>query len=319
MDRKRKEIISGNQVSEVQTLRLGNINQKVMIEGKTRDLPILITLHGGPGFPIPFCVGCRGMFPNFTDQCILVCWDQWGSGINNAALPEDIHIDDIVGMTSDLISKVRDQFPLNKIYLFGMSWGSVLTAKVVQRQKNNLQGVFTYGQVIYDLMRSDDTVAAIMDSKAPAQVKEYVRAFRAADARTARMSTKMSGYVRKYTSGYTDPTEPKAPIGGMIKGYVQSPDYRFADFLALFKNGYSKNQSIMEELDKIDLREELRQITIPYHILQGESDLVSSTQSVKSFVDAAGNPNLTCSVIPSAAHNPGMNGMQAVMDEIEKM
>ncbi len=319
MNKRRREIIAGNQISEVQTLHLGQYDQKVLLEGKTRDLPILITLHGGPGFPIPFCVGSRGLFPDLTDRCILVCWDQYGSGSNNAVLPADFHIEDIVAMTSDLISALRNQFPQNRIYLFGMSWGSVLTAKVAQRQSENLQGIFTYGQVLRDLLVSDDTITAILDSKAPPGVKGYARAFRDAEVRTARMFARMSGYVRKYTSGYTHPKEPKSPIAGMIRGILTSPDYRLKDALAIVSNGYAKNTNILDEVNAIDLREDLRQMRIPYHILQGETDIVTSTRTIKAFVDAAGNTNLTCTIIPNAAHMPGVNGMRSVMDEIERM
>ena len=34
----------------------------MLIEGKSKDNPIVITLHGGPGTPIPFSVGCRGLY-----------------------------------------------------------------------------------------------------------------------------------------------------------------------------------------------------------------------------------------------------------------
>jgi len=65
------------------------------------------------------------------------------------------------------------------------------------------------------------------------------------------MSMKMSGYVRKYTNGYFNPNELKAPLGEMIKGLMFSPDYRFKDFLAIVKNGYAKNHSIMDEIEKL--------------------------------------------------------------------
>ena len=58
MNKKRKEVIAGNKVSELLTMNLGGYNQKVLIEGKNEKLPIVITLHGGPGTPIPFSVGC---------------------------------------------------------------------------------------------------------------------------------------------------------------------------------------------------------------------------------------------------------------------
>lgn len=319
MNKTRKSNIAGNQISEVRTFQLGGVDQKVLIEGKSSDLPILITLHGGPGSPIPFNVGARGLFPAFTDQCILVCWDQYGSGINNAVLPDDICIDRLVSMTADLIEALRNQFPRNRIYLFGMSWGSVLAAKVIRLQRQNLHGVLVYGQVLFDLMKSEDTIAAIIDSKAPLKVKEFVKSYRAASTRSAKMSMKMSGYVRKYTNGYMNSKESKAPLGSMIKGIFFSPDYRLADFLAIIQNGYTKNHRIMDELDQIDLRDELRQMSIPYHMIQGETDVVTSTKSVRNLVDAAGNPNLSYTIIPNAAHMPGAYGMQAILDEIAKL
>ena len=80
---KKKIIKSNNQISELCSFSLGGYQQKVLIEGKNRDNPIVITLHGGPGIPIPFSVGCRGLFPVFTDEFTMVYWDQLGCGINN--------------------------------------------------------------------------------------------------------------------------------------------------------------------------------------------------------------------------------------------
>ncbi len=61
MKKTRKQIIKENEISEMYTFTLGNMPQKVLIEGKKKDLPIVITLHGGPGAPIPFSAGCRGL------------------------------------------------------------------------------------------------------------------------------------------------------------------------------------------------------------------------------------------------------------------
>ena len=83
MNKKRKAIIEQNEISELVTFSLGGYEQKVLIEGKSKNLPVVITLHGGPGTPIPFSVGCRGLFPEFTDKFIMVYWDQLGCGKNN--------------------------------------------------------------------------------------------------------------------------------------------------------------------------------------------------------------------------------------------
>ncbi|MEE0856560.1 MAG: hypothetical protein U0L58_04610 [Ruminococcus sp.] len=99
MNKKRKAVIEANKISTIEEFVLGGYPQKVLIEGKSDDLPVVITLHGGPGTPIPFCVGARGLFPDFTENCILVSWDQYGCGINNAKLPDDISINDFAQLS----------------------------------------------------------------------------------------------------------------------------------------------------------------------------------------------------------------------------
>lgn len=64
MNKARKAVIAISEISEIKTYSLGGYAQKVLIEGKKRENPVLIFLHGGPGSPIPFCEGCRGMFPH---------------------------------------------------------------------------------------------------------------------------------------------------------------------------------------------------------------------------------------------------------------
>lgn len=67
-----KKIKSNNAISKLCSFSLGEFQQKVLIEGKSKDNPIAITLHGGPGTSIPFSVGCRGLFSVFTDEFIMV-------------------------------------------------------------------------------------------------------------------------------------------------------------------------------------------------------------------------------------------------------
>lgn len=72
MNKQRKQLIEQNEISDIYTFSLGKMPQKVLMEGKHKELPVVVTLHGGPGSPIPFSVGCRGLFPMFTDHFIMV-------------------------------------------------------------------------------------------------------------------------------------------------------------------------------------------------------------------------------------------------------
>ena len=73
---KRKDVIEDNEISELCTYTLGGYEQKVLIEGKRKDSPIVITLHGGPGTPIPFSLDVEDYF-----QCLRTILS-WFIGIN---------------------------------------------------------------------------------------------------------------------------------------------------------------------------------------------------------------------------------------------
>ena len=107
-----------------------------------------------------------GLFAKIA-ECILVSWDQYGCGINNAKLPDDISISDFVNMTIGLIKEIKRRFPRNDVWLLGMSWGSVLSAMAAKCSPELIDGVIAYGQVLYQLMKSQETMDTLMKSKAP--------------------------------------------------------------------------------------------------------------------------------------------------------
>ncbi len=104
-------------------------------------------------------------------------------------------------------------------------------------------------------------------------------------------------------------------MGSVIRGLLSSPDYSLKDFIAIVKNGYMKNTSIWNELLEIDLRDTLRNIRVPYRILQGSTDIVTSTKSMSAFVEISGNSNLSLRIIPDNGHIPGSSGMNEVLQE----
>lgn len=142
---KKKIIKSDNEISEICSFTLGGYQQKVLIEGSSKENPIVIALHGGPGTPIPFSVGCRGLFPVFTNDFIMVYWDQLGCGINNYIIDDTFSIDTFVQMTEDLIKCIKKKFPDNRIIIFSTSWGSILSAKLLEKNPNAVDAVIACG------------------------------------------------------------------------------------------------------------------------------------------------------------------------------
>ena len=95
------------------------------------------------------------------------------------------------------------------------------------------------------------------------------------------------------------------PLGTQLPGV-----YRWRD------NGYKGNNSIWDELLKSDFTEKLCSVKVPYHILQGDTDIVASTTVVKSVVDASENENLRYTIVKNTGHFPGVEMMNKVFESL---
>lgn len=318
MSKKRKAVIAGNDVSQMYTFSLGGYEQKVLIEGKSKELPVVITLHGGPGTPIPFSAGCRGMFPEFTDTFLMVYWDQLGCGINNYRIDEHFTVDSFVNMTWDLIKEVKKLFPQNPLYLFAMSWGSILSAKVLEKAGTLVDGVVTWGQIIKQVFFSEEVFQALETSKLPHEKMQRIKGINRKNLSSKDMEL-ISGSIKKYTYGYVNKKGKKAPMGSMIYGLFTSPDYTLRDFKAMVLNGYQGNIALWKEIVAMDLSEVLKSVRIPYVMIQGDTDIVASTKEVQKLLQQSENDFLKCRVISDSGHLPGSEGMEAVLQALKSL
>lgn len=315
---KRKEIIAKNEISELCSFTLGGYEQKVLIEGKKKDAPIVIVLHGGPGTPIPFSVGCRGLFPAFTDEFIMVYWDQLGCGINDYVIDDTFSIDSFVRMTEELTAQIKKKFPDQKRMIFSTSWGSILSAKLLERDPHAVDAVVACGQIVKDVLICDEVRGALSQSKISKKYLERINQV-TVDHYTDEDLQLIAGSLRKYTDAYQNRAGLKAPMGPIIRGLLASPDYSLKDFKAVMINGYRKNTSLWKEILKIDLSGVLSNVKIPYIILQGETDLVASTKTVKELTANSENANISCQVIPKTGHFPGVEMMDSILAVLKKI
>lgn len=315
MNKKRKAIIDGEEISKVYTMKLGGFDQKVLIEGKKLSNPVVIILHGGPGSPLPFGVGCRGLYPDITDNITAVYWDQYGCGINNMKMDSSFKIDTYVDMTIDLINNVKKELNTDNVNLMGISFGTLLAAKVLEKEPFAVKKVFCYGQILKNLTFNDEVYKTLLNSCMPQKDKSRIALLQ---SQTSEKNEKsflyISKLINKYTDGYSCKKGEKMPVGKMALGALNSPDYKLKDFLAMINNEAMKNITLIMEIVEQDLSKVISNVKIPYFIMQGECDIVTSTKTIKEFVDKSENPNLKIKILKNCGHMPGGSGMKETID-----
>lgn len=312
---KRKKYIESCQVFEIKTYTLNGYPQKILFEGKKRTAPIIIYLHGGPGSPIPFCAGSRGLFPEITNQFIMVYWDQLGCGINDYPIDDSFSVNSYVAMTVDLIKAVHADFPENPINLFGVSWGSVLAANAAVQVPELIQRVMVYGQITKELFFNEEVFETLEMADLDKKEKEILDNLKKVDSIGQNEIMNMAGLIRRHTEGYRSKNGGKTPMGRIIFGLLTSPDYTIKDFKAVVVNGTQKNQSLFRELIHLDLRNTLKRITVPYLIMQGDTDIVTSTKYIEAFVKESENENLHFAMVKNSGHIPGGDDMKTIIEK----
>ena len=127
-----RKVVPGS-IAEVKYLRIGGVDQWLMIRGRSRANPPLILLYGGPGMPE------TGFFRLFNavleDVFTVVYWEQRGSGRSFArSIPRSsMTVERFVADLDELVEAVRGRLGSEKVTILGHSWGSVLGAMYSQR------------------------------------------------------------------------------------------------------------------------------------------------------------------------------------------
>ena len=119
---------------------------------------------------------------------------------------------------------MKSRFPGNKVFLFSMSWGSILSTKVVEKNPDLIDGVLAWGQIVKELFFCDEVMETLAASKLPAKKLEHLRTVTKENF-TLKDLQLVSSSLTKYTNAYQDKTGPKTPILPFVWGLATSPDY----------------------------------------------------------------------------------------------
>lgn len=301
-----RRIVTPQGVERNATVRIGGIEQFVSIRGRDRRNPVLLILHGGPGFPELALAwwNTRALEEYFT----VVHWDQRGSGktylLNDPQqIAPTMKPEQFVSDAEELVGWLRRDLSKDKIFVLGHSWGSFVGLKLAERRPEWLHAYIGTGQATntpeserrgwaYAMAaaRKADNKDAIRDLSSIAPYAASGGQIPLADIALERKWSDFFGGVMAYRPGQVDDQAARL-----------SPDYTDAEVPRIFAgNDYSQG-FLFSAIVSLDLSKVI-ELRCPLILLEGRHDRTVNSDVAHEWFDQVKAPSKRFVWFENSAH-----------------
>src|SRR5512139_2187904 len=144
-----------NGIAEERFVPIGGMDQWIQIRGEDRDNPVLLILHGGPGWPnATFTLPLRSWEKHFT----VVQWDHRGTGKtlrrNGKTGSGEMTFDSRVSDAIELTEFLRQYLRKDKLVLLAESMGT-LTGLPLAKRRPDLFSSLVVTDLYVDMVRNE--------------------------------------------------------------------------------------------------------------------------------------------------------------------
>jgi len=309
-----RQIDTVNGIDVLEKVRLGGIEQWVSIRGRDRSKPVLLFLHGGPGFPMmPFV----SVFQKpWEEHFVVVQWDQRGTGKtyneNDPAtvLPTMTH-ERLLQDARELTLYLRLRLGKERIFVLGHSWGSMLGLPLVKRYPELFHAYIGTGQVInvqdnervgYEhtlaIARERRNAVAVAELEAIAPYPDPVKG-------TSASRLVLRRWQRDFGLGVRGKTDTQIMLE-MLNAGLRSPDYTITDNLTwiLRRDSAFSRDALAREIDQFDVRKLGPEYELPIVFMLGRHDWQVPAVIAADYFSTISAPQKRLVWFEESAHSP---------------
>lgn len=263
-------VLSGS-VAEEGYVRLGGLDQWVMVRGRSIDNPLMIILHGGPGSPETALF--RATNSELEDAYTVVYWDQRGAGrsFHPSIDPLSMTTERFVADLDELVDAMLAKFGKRKTALLGHSWGSVLGTIYVSRHAQKVSVYVGVGQVA-DMARSElESYAFALAQADRRKRRRALKALRAIGP-PPYQSMRAAGVQRRWLMAFGGATGPGFSIARLMLRALATPEAPLIHLVGFVRGSIFSLRRMEAELMDANLSRDFRHFDVPIVFILGRHD-----------------------------------------------
>ena len=270
----------------LQTLLINDQPQAVYIQGDDFSKPILLVLHGGPGFAMMPLL--HQINTELEKHFIVVNWDQRGAGLSFgiSISEESLSLAQLVDDAHVLTSALKQTFQRDKIYLLAHSFGTVIAMYLLEQQPSDYYAYAGVGQLVsvveneqlsYDFALEKAQLNAHMQAinelvvvGRPNEEGEYL------DDAGYEITAKWVAFFGGELVGKTD-------TGAIEETILSHPPY--LNQQEKWLQGWQLSQALFydDQVWEFDFRTDLTSVEVPIYFLMGKYDQATPVTLVADY------------------------------------
>jgi len=282
-------------VASLEKIRLGGVEQGVLIRGQDRDKPVLLFLHGGPGMPAMFLAHefQRALEKDF----VVVHWDRRGAGKSYAAAADrtGLTVSRTLEDAFELTRILRSRFGRDRIYLAGHSWGSYLGLLAVRGHPEYYLAFVGTGQMAGDRGRVEDLRREFL-SRAAAETGD------------AKLRKRLAAPPIEVTEDdlfrYGGELHASRSFMPILMAGLRAPEYTLRDILNVKRGADLVGREMVNDVVPKPLEGEIPRFDVPVFFLLGRHDFNTPSRLAAEYLDRLSAPLKGVAWLERSAHFP---------------
>jgi pimeloyl-ACP methyl ester carboxylesterase len=282
---------SADGINRLEAVELGGVKQWVSIRAENPNAPVLLFLHGGPGSAN--IAKLRIQTPELEKHFVVVNWDQRGAGksfspfADATALTREQYVSD----ARELVGWLKQRFGVEKIYLMGFSWGTVLGLTLASQSPDDFAAFISVSQVVdyqtaerLSLEHALESAQKAGNERARQELASVDPAYSSSDWQS------QLGTQRKWLLAFGGVYHTADSFSHEIKMLFFAPEYSFIE-ASLWPLG--SNRSLGQtwpELMQVNFFEEMPALGCPVVFFAGRHDYNSPWQLSQAYYEALDAP-----------------------------
>ena len=302
-----RRIVTANGIEKTQAVRIGGIDQWISVRGVDRRNPILLMIHGGPGYvtmPTSWYFQ-RGWEDWFT----VVQWDQRGAGKtyaanDPAAVAPTMTRARMLADAEEMVAWLRREFGKDKIFVLGHSWGSSLGIELAQRRPQWLHAYIGSGQITNSLESERRGWRFAMEAAKADNNAQAMRELEAlAPYGTPDKPPKLADIFaqRKWLNHYGGAVHGRTSFDHESAGTRLSPEYTDADLRTIWKASDFSAGFLLPEVLRMDFSR-YTTFEVPIVLLNGRHDYNVSASAAAEWFETVKAPSKQLVWMEHSAH-----------------